>query len=342
MEQNMQYIYQVYQDGSFTKAAEKLYLTQPALSIAIRQEEKRMGMALFDRSRRPLGLTPAGEAYIRAVERMKYLEDDLGRELEDLHDLRTGRLHIGGTHYLNCFLLVEVLAGFSRRYPGIRMEVSEDSSARLAKRLERRELDLTFSCAPEQIERFKHQPAFFDNILLAVPRQMPLAGRLAESALSAEDVQAGRHLLTDCPRVPLKEFQDLEFILLQKGNNLYDRSLCMFNEAGFTPKVKMALSQLVTAYRFADNGLGAAFVSDRIVYSIPSKRLLFFSIASQQVNRLFYTLLPQKNYTAHAVKAFIRYLLKWFGTNENFPALQQLANGRTDLPQNPENIEIEI
>ena len=66
-----------------------------------------MGTALFDRSRRPLGLTPAGEAYIRAVERMKYLEDDLGRELEDLHDLRTGRLHIGGTHYLNCFLLVE-------------------------------------------------------------------------------------------------------------------------------------------------------------------------------------------------------------------------------------------
>lgn len=316
MEQNMQYIYQVYQDGSFTKAAEKLYLTQPALSIAIRQEEKRMGTALFDRSRRPLGLTPAGEAYIRAVERMKYLEDDLGRELEDLHDLRTGRLHIGGTHYLNCFLLVEVLAGFSRRYPGIRIEVSEDSSARLAKRLERRELDLTFSCAPEHIERFEHQPAFFDNILLAVPVDIPLAEGLVQRALSAEDVQAGRHLLSDCPRIPLKEFQNLEFILIQRGNNLYDRSICMFDEAGFTPKVKMALSQLVTAYRFADNGLGAAFISDRIVYSIPSRRLLFFSIASQQVNRLFYTLLPQRNYTAHAVRAFIIYLLEWFGTGE--------------------------
>ena len=49
MEQNMQYIYQVYQDGSFTKAAEKLYLTQPALSMAVRQEEKNLGAALFDR-----------------------------------------------------------------------------------------------------------------------------------------------------------------------------------------------------------------------------------------------------------------------------------------------------
>ena len=86
----MQYIYQVYQAGSFTKAAEKLYLTQPALSMAVRQEEKNLGAALFDRSRRPLTLTQAGEAYIRAVEQLKYLESDLSRELEDLRDLNTG------------------------------------------------------------------------------------------------------------------------------------------------------------------------------------------------------------------------------------------------------------
>lgn len=316
MEQNMQYIYQVYQDGSFTKAAEKLYLTQPALSMAVRQEEKNLGAALFDRSRRPLTLTQAGEAYIRAVERIRYLESDLSRELEDLSHLNTGRLHIGGTHYLNCFLLAEVLSGFSRRYPGIQLQVSEDSSARLAKRLEHRELDLTFSCAPEHIERFEHQPAFFDHILLAVPRETPLSEELSRSALPAEDIQAGRHLSDSCVRVPLKEFRELEFILLQKGNNLYDRSIHMFQEAGFTPKVKMALSQLVTAYRFADNGLGAAFISDRIVFSVPSNRLVFFSIASLQVNRLFYALLPQRNYTAYAVKAFIDYLLEQFGSND--------------------------
>ncbi len=145
MEQNMRYIYQVYQDGSFTRAAEKLFLTQPALSMAVRQEEKNIGSALFDRSRRPLALTPAGDAYIRTVERLKYLEADLERELEDLRDVRTGRLHIGGTHYLNCFLLAELLAGFSRKYPGIQLEVSEDSSVRLANRLEKREMDLIFS-----------------------------------------------------------------------------------------------------------------------------------------------------------------------------------------------------
>lgn len=315
MEQNMQYIYQVYQAGSFTKAAEKLYLTQPALSMAVRQEEKKLGAVLFERSRRHLTLTPAGDAYIRAVERMKYLEADLSRELEDLRDVRTGRLHIGGTHYLNCFLLAELLAGFSRKYPGIQLEVSEDSSVRLANRLEKREMDLIFSCAPELIERFEHQPAFYDHILLAVPRNVPVPAELARNAMSAEDIQAERHLCPSSPKVPLERFRELEFILLQKGNNLYDRSTRMFDSAGFTPKVKLALSQLVTAYRFADNGIGATFVSDRIVRSSPSQNLMFYSINSPEADRLFYTLLPQRNYTAHAVRAFIRYALEQFGTN---------------------------
>lgn len=67
MQQDFQYIYQVYLDGSFSKAAEHLYLTQPALSIAIQKIENSIGMPLFDRSRRPLQLTAAGEAYIQSI-----------------------------------------------------------------------------------------------------------------------------------------------------------------------------------------------------------------------------------------------------------------------------------
>lgn len=112
--------------------------------------------------------------------------------------------------------------------------------------------------------------------------------------MSASDIQQKRHLSTDCPRASLREFQEIEFILLQKGNNLHNRSLAMFEEAGFNPKVKMTLSQLVTAYRFAEQGLGATFISDRIIFTAPSGELLYFSIASQHANRLFYMLLPKE------------------------------------------------
>jgi len=312
MEQNMQYIYQVYRDGSFTKAAENLYLTQPALSMAVRREEERIGAALFDRSRHPLGLTQAGEAYIRTIEHMRQLEEDLERELNDLRNLHTGRLQIGGTHYLNCFLLAKILASFSRKYPGIQLKVSEDSSVKLAESLEKRELDLIFSCAPELVERFEHHPAFYDHILLAVCPETPLPDDLMKAAFSAADIQAGRHLSRSCPKFPLERFRAIDFILLQPGNNLYDRSTRMFQEASFSPNVKITLAQLVTAYRFAENGFGATFVSDRIICAAPSKRLLFFSIDSPQVNRLFYVLLPKRNYTTHAVKMFVNYATEYF------------------------------
>lgn len=71
MQQDFKYIYQLYLDGSFSKAAENLYLTQPALSIAIQKIEASMGMPLFDRSKRPLKLTQAGEIYIQAIKRCR-------------------------------------------------------------------------------------------------------------------------------------------------------------------------------------------------------------------------------------------------------------------------------
>ena len=80
MEANMKYVYQLYLDRSFSKAAEHLYMTQPALSIAIKRVEAELGAELFDRSRHPLELTQAGEAYIATIRQIRHLEEELQRE----------------------------------------------------------------------------------------------------------------------------------------------------------------------------------------------------------------------------------------------------------------------
>ena len=67
MEQEMEYIHTIYECGSFSKAAEKLYVTQPALSLAVKRTEERIGMQLFDRSGRTLKLTEAGKIYTKSV-----------------------------------------------------------------------------------------------------------------------------------------------------------------------------------------------------------------------------------------------------------------------------------
>ena len=97
----MQYIYQVYQSGSFSKAAQALYLTQPALSIAIQKVEAEIGMPLFIRDKKPLELTDAGKVYIEKVKQIMHLESELSKELSDLSSLNIGSLVLGGTHYLN-------------------------------------------------------------------------------------------------------------------------------------------------------------------------------------------------------------------------------------------------
>ena len=76
MESEMKYIYTVYQKGSFAKAAQSLYLTQPALSIAVQKVEARIGMPLFDRGQKPLKLTSAGEIYIEKIEEILHIEKE--------------------------------------------------------------------------------------------------------------------------------------------------------------------------------------------------------------------------------------------------------------------------
>lgn len=307
MRQDMTYVYTVYQEGSFSKAAEKLFLTQPALSISIQKIEQSIGMPLFDRSRRPLQLTEAGEIYIDTIKKTLLLEKEQQQRLNDIRDLATGTVQLGGSHYLNAYILPDILTGFSRKYPGIRLEIIESGSSALAEMLADNKLDLTFSCHPQMIREFDRFEMFEDHILLAVPDAHPINSGLEEYALTSFDVLNGRHTSPNCPAIELNAFSDLEFILLRKGNNLYDRAQNMFRAAGFEPKIKLSISQLVTAFHLAAANMGATFVSDRLVKSaeVPLK---YYKLLSSFTNRMFYMLLPRREYTSFAVRALIQYI----------------------------------
>lgn len=146
-------------------------------------------------------------------------------------------------------------------------------------------------------------------MLLVIRQDIPLPKELDSYALSAEDILEQRHLMPDCPRADLALFKDVDFILLREGNNLYSRSIQMFAEAGFTPNIKMSISQMVTSYRLANNGLGAAFISDRLVASKRSN-LKFFMLDSGHTERLFYFLQPKRDYTPFAVREFMDFAEK--------------------------------
>lgn len=105
MQQDMRYVYEIYRQKSFSKAAQALFITQPALSIAIGKLEASLGMPLFDRSTRPISLTPAGRIYLQTIEKTRALEQDLRHQLDDIRALRTGTITIGSSHFINACIL---------------------------------------------------------------------------------------------------------------------------------------------------------------------------------------------------------------------------------------------
>lgn len=313
MQQEMEYVYEVYKERNFTHAAEKLFITQPALSMAIQKVEESLGMPIFDRGTRPLTLTEAGEAYIEHIETIRRLEAELELQIQDIKELETGKITIGGSHYLNAYILPSVLSGFTSMYPKIEIDLVEASSAELSEMLGKQEIDMTFHCSPAFIQNFERYPAFLDRVLLAVPKSIdPYSGypEAAHAALTAEEVVSGRHLEENCPVVPLMSFSSLAFILLSEGNNLYERSVRMFKEAGFAPITKMKLSQLVTAYHLANAGIGATFVSDRLV-AAHMDALNYYKLDSGITTRQFYILLPKRKYVSAAARRFIDFFQRF-------------------------------
>lgn len=265
MELEKKYIYQVYQCGSFSKAAEALFITQPALSIAIKKVEQEIGAAIFNRSQRPLTLTSIGKLYLQHIKKEMLLEQQLKQQIDDIHGLKSGDLKIGGTHYMNAYLLPSYIAQFNTLYPNINITMAETSSDMLIEMLKNNELDFTFSCDEDVVQEFDSYPTFSDHILLAVPQAFALSDKLLEESLSAIEVRHGIHLSEKCPSVDLQQFTDYSFIRIDAHVNLGMRTLKMFEEAEILPRIKVKVPQLVTAFQLAEHGIGATFISDKLV-----------------------------------------------------------------------------
>lgn len=310
MSPEMFYVYTIWQEGSFSKAAKKLYLTQPALSIAVRKLEEKIGMPLFDRKRKPLTLTVAGEIYIDTAVKELQLEREQQQRFDDIKNLVTGCVRLGGTHYLNAYILPEVLTSFHKQYPGVELQIRESSARTVSRMLEDREVDITFNCSPEFVRDYPHYEMFADYVLLAVPKEDPINERFGSFALTAEQVCAGAHLEPWLERIGLDAFAELPIIQLKKGNNLHERTLEMFREVSVEPTVMMELNQLVTAYHLAETGMGATFVSDRIVRPTSSS-LLFYPLNSTLAKRTFYILLQRDAYVSIAVRRLVDHIRNW-------------------------------
>lgn len=299
MFKKMDYVYAVYKEKSFTKAAEKLYVSQPCLSAAIKKIEDEIGVSLFERRYSSVRPTKIGLEYISAVERIKAIEQDFASKIQDTDSLQYGSITIGGTNYVISYILPHIIKEFSKLYPKIEINLIETKSVELERMLIAEEIDLFIDSF--DLDEFAQEcfPLLNEKILVAVPKAFKCNHKLEEYVFSQNDNS------NPSRKVSIRSFKDENFILLKSGNNMYKHATHIFKEAGITPNVSYKLDQLSTSYNLVKSECGICFLPDTIFKynSIPDNIALYHLEESK--TRTLYVVKKKNKFFSSAMKKFI-------------------------------------
>ena len=175
-DRRLQVFHAVARHGSFTRAAEALFMTQPAVTFQIKQLEEQFNTRLFDRGHGRVTLTSAGELVMAYAERILGLSEELESRVSELTDELSGILHLGTSTTIASYWLPQLLEGFKRRYPRVIPRVSVGNSQLIETRVMDRNLDVGLIEIITEQPTLDRRSAGRDELQLIVPPDHPLAG----------------------------------------------------------------------------------------------------------------------------------------------------------------------
>ena len=301
----MRYVYEVYRRRSFSKAVQALYISQPSLSLMVKKAEARVGVPIFDRSTSPIGLTEAGQEYIRAAEQIMGIEEGFRRYLSDAESCLTGVLSVGGTTLFTSYVLPPLLSAFSAQYPGVEVKLHETHTALLERELREGSLDFVAENYAFDPAIYESRPYLEERLVLTVPATFDANAAAAPYRLTAAQVAAGETR----PPVPMALFKEEAFLLLKEGNDTRIRADKLLAQARLRPRVRLLLDQQITAYNLASYGLGITFISDTLIRHVPpDPRLCFYDLEPPLARRTICLVSKRGRFVSRPMRAFLRIL----------------------------------
>jgi len=284
-----EYLYAVYQERSFSKAAQRLFVSQPWLSATVKKVERELGLPLFDRSTSPISLTQAGQYYMEQVERIMAIEEEMRSHFQELRDSGRTELHIGSSMFFCTYVLPSLLEDFRLQYPEVTLTFTEGGSKTLLEKLLDGQLDFLLEAERPASGRIQSIPWASEEIMLAVPACSPVNERLGKYRYSFEEFLVRAQEGSRRPAVPLDAFAGEHFLLLKEGNDIHRRSLRLCENAGFTPNVSLYLTQMMTAYYLVCEGQGVTFLRSAIPEHVtPTDKVVFYQLDDPQAVRSIY------------------------------------------------------
>lgn len=262
------YIYAIYKEKSFSKASKKLYISQPSLSAIIQKVEKQLQTTIFDRSSSPISLTDFGQKYIAAVEQIYDIEKELTNYISDLNDSHSGSFSLGCNSVYISYILPKYIFEFSKAYPNIRIQLMENNTENLQKKISNNELDLILdntTLSDPMLEKYYFAT---EHLILAVPQNFKSNQIASPYKLTYSDILNNNHLKDDIKPVPLSIFKDDPFIAMTLGNDTRERSDNIFKHFHISPTILFEFNQLSTVFNVASSGSACCIVSDALIKNL--------------------------------------------------------------------------
>lgn len=307
MFQGMDYVYEVYKEMNFSKAAKNLYISQPSLSAAVKKVELRLGFPIFDRSTTPIQLTEFGREYIKAIEVIMDVENGFNNFVNDVNELKSGSISIGGTNLFASYILPPLLSGFTEKYPFVDVNLVEASTSELTEKLFSGSLDLIID--NNFMDSSIYEKVFFceEHLVLTVPKAFASNEKAKEYRMSLKDIKTGRHLEPDYPVVPLDFFKEEPFLFLKSGNDTRIRADKICHNSRFTPKIKLKLDQQITAYNLSSYGMGISFTGDILLSHIyENDNLVYYKLDNRDSTRDVNFYYKRNRYMTRTVREFLK------------------------------------
>jgi len=273
---------------SFTKAAEELYLSQPAVSMQIKQLEESVGLPLFEKLGKKIHLTEAGKElhhYGRSIFRQL---EEMEEVLESLKGVSRGRLEIAVASTVNYFA-PRALGVFSRLYPGVKLSLEVTNRKSLMRMLEQNEKDLVLMGQPPEGLDLEAEP-FMDNPLVVIaPPDHPLAGK---------------------KKITLKQLAEETFLMREPGSGTRLAMERFFQERGLEVKKGMQMTRNEAIKQAVRAGLGLGVVSAHTVeLEVETGRLVLLNAEDFPVQRKWFVVHRRGKRLSPSAQAFRDFLL---------------------------------
>jgi DNA-binding transcriptional LysR family regulator len=282
--------FQVAKLKSFTEAAQKLYLTQPAISLQVKALEEEMGEKLFERVGRRIKLTHAGEILFRLTEDIVRKMDEIRSVMGELHSLERGRFILGASDTTSLYFIPDLIKEFRRAHPNIELLLVNRISQEVVRRVIECEVDLGIVSLPAAEPRLSVKPLIKHPMVCVVAADHPLAGR---KMVRAADL-AGEPM-----------------IALEKESTIRRRIDAYLSENGVQPRTVIELGSFEIIKKFVAIGLGISIIPERAA-SIGFDGIRAIPFAKNPPSIELGAIFRKDRFLAHSARAFLELAEKHF------------------------------